>query len=329
MESCPSDEQLAVFAEGVSDEQERASIQAHLRNCERCARWLKEAEASEEIASVVRAAVGTSFSTATEEDQANTSSPLSNTATVPMRSEPSLPSIPGYRLAGEIHRGGQGDHLRGHPGLDRPASGHQGHARGALRQPAGSARFEREVRVLAQLKHSNIVAIHDSGESAGHFYFVMDYIEGERLDDAVKSRSLAIDKVLQLFARVGETVNAAHLRGVIHRDLKPSNILVDQDGEPHILDFGLAKLADDVAQAPAVSVTGEFMGSVPWASPEQADGTPNLIDLRTDVYSLGVMLYRMLVGRYPYDVSGSVHTALGNILKRRTNQAKYAAKRDR
>ena len=114
-------------------------------------------------------------------------------------------------------------------------------------------------------------------------------------------------------------MNAAHLRGVIHRDLKPGNIRVDADGEPHILDFGLAKVAMpetmDSSLPEVMTITGQFLGSLPWASPEQAEGRPEKIDVRTDVYSLGVILYHMLTGRFPYEVVGNMRDVLDNILK--------------
>jgi hypothetical protein len=109
-------------------------------------------------------------------------------------------------------------------------------------------------------------------------------------------------------------VNYAHQRGVIHRDLKPGNILVDAAGRPHVCDFGLAKTiidSDDPAMR-SMSMTGQFMGSLPWASPEQLEAAPG-VDVRTDVYSLGVVLYQILTGRFPYDVSGGIRKLFDNI----------------
>ncbi len=125
---------------------------------------------------------------------------------------------------------------------------------------------------------------------------------------------------MELFAKICEAVNSAHLRGIIHRDLKPGNIRIDPNGEPHLLDFGLAKIAGAASGAETgepglMTMTGQFLGSLPWASPEQAEGVPSKIDVRTDVYSLGVILYRMLTGQFPYDVSGNIHEVVENILK--------------
>lgn len=129
---------------------------------------------------------------------------------------------------------------------------------------------------------------------------------------------LAVRAAVELFVRICDSVNYAHQRGVIHRDLKPSNIRIDRDGMPHVLDFGLAKrtfesrIGVDGASG-AVSLTGEFLGSLPWASPEQAEGDPDAIDVRTDVYALGVMLHQTLTGGFPYEVRGPMGAVLRTI----------------
>src|SRR5262249_12021011 len=128
-----------------------------------------------------------------------------------------------------------------------------------------------------------------------------------------------IEEMLRLFVKVCDAVNVAHMRGIIHRDLKPGNILIDDTGEPHILDFDLAKvvLGDviDADELHAMSQTGEFIGSLRWASPEQIERKPSKIDTRTDVYSLGVILYEMLTAQYPYPVVGSRRDIEDNILR--------------
>jgi len=249
---------------------------------------------------------------------------------------PPADSIPGYQIIRELHRGGQGVVYQAVQQSTRKKVAIKVMREGPFAGPADRARFEREVQILAGLKHPNIITIYDSGSSAGGFYYVMDYIAGQSLDTYVAGRARTVDDVLQLFAKVCEAVNAAHVRGVTHRDLKPGNILVGPDDEPYILDFGLAKMAiagtgiisgregrerilDPASGAEGrrpelMSVTGQFIGSLPWASPEQAEGNPAKIDLRTDVYALGVILYHLLTDRFPYEVMGQVRDVLNNIL---------------
>lgn len=227
-------------------------------------------------------------------------------------------AIAGYEILGEIHRGGQGVVYQAIQKSTRRKVAIKVMKEGPFAGPSDKARFDREVQVLAQLNHPNVVTIHDSGLAAGHFYFVMDYIAGLPLDAYMAGGKRSIEDTLRLFARICDAVNAAHLRGIIHRDLKPGNIRVDSDGNPHVLDFGLAKLslgeATDATQPAALSITGQFIGSLPWASPEQAEGIPGNVDVRTDVYSLGVILYQMLTGRFPYEVIGNMRDVLDRII---------------
>jgi hypothetical protein len=212
-------------------------------------------------------------------------------------------------------------------------------------------RFEREIDVVAKLEHPNIVRLYDRGlTDQGFPYFVMEFIDGVSLDDLIAATAtkdeLAVPGegslqgeesssreatpvsesghhfdssprgTLRLMVRVCEAVDYAHQHGVIHRDIKPSNIIVDSRGEPHLLDFGLAKRILEEAGAPhtaTLSLAGEFMGSLPWASPEQTDGSPGQIDERTDVYSLGVTLFQALTHELPYHIGTTFAEALDNI----------------
>lgn len=223
-------------------------------------------------------------------------------------------SLPGYDLLREIHRGGQGVVYQAVQKGTKRKVAIKVMREGPFADPRDRARFEREVEILGRLNHPNIVAIHDSGCLSGNHYFVMDYISGQPLDTWVAGGQRTIEETLRLFAKICQAVNAAHLRGVVHRDLKPGNIRIGVDGEPHVLDFGLAKVATG-GEASVMTMTGQFLGSLPWAAPEQAEGTPDQIDVRTDVYALGVILYQMLTGKFPYDVVGTMREVLERIVR--------------
>ncbi|MCH8251251.1 MAG: serine/threonine protein kinase, partial [Planctomycetes bacterium] len=233
--------------------------------------------------------------------------------------QPPSDSFKSYDITREIHRGGQGVVYQGIHKATKRKVAIKVMREGPFAGPKDKARFEREVQILAQLNHPNIVTVLDSGQAAGSFYFVMDYISGQSLDKYVAGRNPSINETLELFVKICEAVNAAHLRGVIHRDLKPGNIRVDTEGAPHIVDFGLAKVATssmtDETTPQIMTVTGQFVGSLPWASPEQAEGITSKIDVRTDVYSLGVILYQLLTGKFPYEVIGNMRDILENIVK--------------
>lgn len=300
---CPTDDQLRQFAEGVLPDPEARSVSEHVEVCPACR--------------ISSDGLGTSV-----RPKSNGTKPE---ATVLEFLEPSGPSsshfpgdsIPGYQILREIHRGGQGVVYQAVQKSTKRRVAIKVMREGPFAGPHERSRFEREVQILAALQHPHIVSVLDSGEASGNFYFTMDYISGDALDQYVKQRNLPVDDILRLFVNVCEAVNAAHLRGIIHRDLKPANIRVDTEGEPHILDFGLARVAlgalTDASRPQMMTVTGDFVGSPPWAAPEQAEGLPHLIDVRTDVYALGVILFQMLTGRFPYDVTGNVLEVLERI----------------
>ena len=228
--------------------------------------------------------------------------------------------VPGYLLVRQVSRGGQAVVYEAvAPGGSRVAVKilREGPFAGA----AERARLEREAQVLSRLRHPNLVPVVERGTAPGGWqYLVTEWVEGLPLDAYVER--LADDtppdelqrRALGLFVKVCEAVDAAHRDGVVHRDLKPSNVLVDRSGEPVVLDFGLASDAGG-GGATAVTGSGQFVGSLPWASPEQLGRTTAGVGARSDVYSLGVLLYQLLAGgRFPYPVEGPLPEVVHNVI---------------
>ena len=165
-------------------------------------------------------------------------------------------------------------------------------------------RFRREARALAKLRHPGIVSLFESGISpAGHFYFVMEHVDGSPLSSLIAEGRLDVPKAIEIVRQVCEALAYAHAQGVIHRDIKPSNILIDQTGRAKVADFGLARLdqAETASGAISMSRTGQFMGTPAYAAPEQVKDAAH-VDHRADIYALGVLLYEMLTGDLPRGV---------------------------
>jgi serine/threonine protein kinase len=228
---------------------------------------------------------------------------------------PPLPgdTFAGYDIIRELSRGGQAAVYQTIQKSTKRKVAVKIPLEGVFASKSVRRRFEREIELVAQLKHPNIISIFDSGQTPdGRPFYVMDYVRGLPLHRYVRERKPTLEETLKLFATVCEAVQYAHQRAIIHRDLKPSNILVDSAGSPKILDFGLAKwIAEPVTTL--VSVTRSMVGTLPYMSPEQTRGNPDEIDTRTDVYSLGVVLYEALTGKYPYPVAGEMGDVLRNI----------------
>jgi serine/threonine protein kinase/Tfp pilus assembly protein PilF len=233
-----------------------------------------------------------------------------------------VPAIEGYTLGRCIGRGGMGVVYEGHQlATDRRV------AIKFLLDVAGNSesirtRFEREVAVVVRLEHEGIVRVIDSGVKRGSYYYVMEYVEGQGLDDALPPGKADIKHTVAMIASVCDAVDYAHQRGVLHRDLKPGNVIVDAKTRPRLLDFGVAKTLDDPTTTASarekynITGQGQIVGTVAYMSPEQAAGDANMASMRSDVYSLGAMLYELLAGRLPIETVGSLRDILTAIAEK-------------
>lgn len=177
-------------------------------------------------------------------------------------------------------------------------------------------RFEEEAEILARLSHEGIAKVYGAGcaptSEGPRPYFAMELVRGEPIDEYARAHGLSVEQKVQLLIRVCEGVEHAHQHGVIHRDLKPANILVDERGQPRILDFGIARAVGD-RSATLATEPGRLLGTLAYMSPEQLEGKSAFLDTRTDIYSLGVVAYELFVGESPYGEEKSLAGLLRSI----------------
>src|SRR5690606_9931903 len=158
------------------------------------------------------------------------------------------------------------------------------------------SRFEREAQIVAKLEHPHIVPVYDFAEHEGQPFLVMKYIEGQTLKALNERGALPLEEIVRIMPPIAAALDYAHRQGVLHRDIKPSNIILDNQGTPYLTDFGLARMAQS---GESTLSTDMLLGTPHYISPEQAMGRRDL-DSRTDLYSLGVVLYELVVGRVPF-----------------------------
>src|SRR6266513_2846124 len=202
-----------------------------------------------------------------------------------------------YELLEEIGRGGQGVVYRARQKSLNRTVALKVIRLGQWASKAHVKRFRREAEAAASLEHPGIVPIHEVGERDGSCYFSMKFIEGGQLDEVVRREPMTIRHAVELIAKVARTVHYAHEHHILHRDIKPGNILLDRKGEPHLTDFGLARLVETES---TVTRTMEVLGTPSYMAPEQAVGNNAQLTSATDVYGLGAVFYQLLTGHPPF-----------------------------
>ena len=227
---------------------------------------------------------------------------VSNATTAPQikkapRPAKTLANFGDYELLDEIGRGGQGVVYRARQKSLNRTVALKVIGLGHWATEAHLKRFRREAEAAASLEHSGIVPIYEVGEHDGSCYFSMKFVEGGQLDELVKREPMPIKRAADLIAKVARTVHYAHEHRILHRDIKPGNILLDQKGEPHLTDFGLARLVETES---TVTRTLEVLGTPSYMAPEQATGNNAQLTAATDVYGLGAVFYQLLTGHPPF-----------------------------
>ena len=283
---CPEQAELARIASGdAGDEGHAGRIAAHLASCPACRAALDDLRDEDR------------FLAGFARNLADAERPAPQAEAAP------VPSLDGYRIGEEIRHGGQGIVYRAvHEASGRHVALKVVRAGSHRRR----ARIEREATLAARLRHPNIVTIHDCGALGdGRYAIALELVDGTPLDEwarRVASETPGREGLLRrlrAFARICDAIEHAHRHGVIHCDLKPDNVLVDREDEPRVLDFVVAR-ATTLDDSPRITVTGELACTLAYAAPEQLASDRSAVDTRTDVYSLGVLLYELLAFRLPY-----------------------------
>jgi tetratricopeptide (TPR) repeat protein/predicted Ser/Thr protein kinase len=287
MHACPPEDTLEAIAGGFEAPD---AVRRHVASCDSCRRTL--AELGEAI-TVLDAALGSELDPSRAADT----------------------RIPGYRLTREIHRGGQGVvWLAEQVGTSRTVAIKM-LLLGVAATTEQRRRFEREVEAIASMRDPAIVTIFEQGVTTdGVPYYAMEYVEGRRFDEWLEADTPSLGMAVSMIARIAEAVGTAHRHGIIHRDLKPGNILIDHEGLPRVLDFGLARLEterDFDATVTQETRDGAFLGNFAYASPEQLSGSPHAVDTSSDVYALGLLLYEAIAGCRAFPTPDSIATLVG------------------
>ena len=221
-----------------------------------------------------------------------------------------------YEVQEEIGRGGQGVVYRARQKSLNRTVALKVIGLGHWATEAHLKRFRREAEAAASLEHPCIVPLYEVGERDGSCYFSMQFIEGGQLDEVTNREPMPVRRAVELIAKVARTVHYAHEHGILHRDIKPGNILLDRKGEPHLTDFGLARLVETES---TVTRTMEVLGTPSYMAPEQAVGNNSALTAATDVYALGAVLYQLLTGHPPF-AGGTTYETIKLLLETEPRQ---------
>ena len=216
-----------------------------------------------------------------------------------------------YELLEELGRGGQGVVYRARQSSLNRTVALKVIALGHWATETHLKRFRREAEAAASLEHPRIVPIYEIGERDGAYYFSMQLVEGGQLDTLVRQEPLPLRRAAEMIANVARTVHFAHEHGILHRDIKPGNVLLDAEGEPHLADFGLARLVETES---TVTRTMEVLGTPSYIAPEQAAGQGAQLTSATDVYGLGAVFYQLLTGHPPF-AGGTTYETIRLVLE--------------
>jgi serine/threonine protein kinase len=226
-------------------------------------------------------------------------------------------TISHYRIVGTLGKGGMGVVYKAKDTrLDREVA-LKFLPEGMVQDQQALERFRREAKAASALNHPNICTVYDIGEESGKAFIVMEYLDGTVLKDLIGGHSMELDRLLKISCEIADALAAAHVKNIIHCDIKPANIFMSEHGHAKVLDFGLAKIAvpnreESEFTTLTVTQTGIAMGTLPYMSPEQLHG--RCVDHRTDIYSLGAVLYEMATGQGPF-VGGTTAELISSILR--------------
>ncbi len=296
------------------------------RACPRCGAQLSEASGAKLCPACLIEAALEDPGESPPEDSPQDLSSRTTLVTGDVRAEQ---TIGGYRLLHKLGEGGMGVVWEAEQDNPRRRVALKIARAGPLADKELVRLFRREVQALARLKHRSIAAIYDAGSTPdGQHWFAMELVRGLTLGEYLQKHSPGLEERLALFLQICQAVSYAHQRAVLHRDLKPSNLVVlprteaDSGGslptpQVKVLDFGLARVTEaDIAITTVVTEVGQIRGTLPYMSPEQVLGNPDAIDVRSDIYSLGVVLCEMVTGQLPYEIHvGSLHQAIRVIVE--------------